>query len=157
MAISTEMREYATPEQVLDLMMRFWSEAAEDPRLGKMVAQAGTIVRLHFTDVLTAEGDPKGFTLYLDREPFEVVGGLGGLPESEVFASSAVWFALVRGQRRMAMAIAEGDITYTGPVRKFLRIVPILQNFDFDMWSDVKYERRTQDLGPPDGVERRRG
>lgn len=150
------MQNDASPEQILDRMMQFWEDAVADPKLGSRIARAGTTVQIHFTDVLTPAGEPMGFTLLLDRDPCEVVGGFLDA-EVELYAPAKMWFALARGHRRTAMAIAEGDITYNGPVRKFLRIVPMLQNFDFAVWSGVRFERRTQDLGPPGGEERRGG
>lgn len=128
------MEQKANLDTMVDLAMQFWEAGAADERLGRRLAAAGCVVHIHFT----IGDEDKGFTLMMDREPIEVIGGFVGDAEVEIFGSAADWLALIRQDKRMSMAIARGEMTYTGPVRKFLRIVPMLQNFDFDMWSGVQ-------------------
>jgi hypothetical protein len=61
----------------------------------------------------------------MDREPVEIRSGAVGDPEVEIFMSSSDIDSFWAGDLHLAMAIAEGKVQYTGPVRKFLRIVPI--------------------------------
>lgn len=149
--LETTVDRYVDADRILDLSMQFWETAAADERLGSRLAGAGTVVHVHFTDV----GDGQGFTLFLDRNPIEVVGGFVGDAEVNIYGTAAAWLKLVRQDKRLAIAIAKGEMDYTGPVRKFLRIVPILQNFEFSMWEGVRYDRRERAEGAPPEGERR--
>jgi hypothetical protein len=89
---------------------------------------AQTTVHIHFEDV---DGSA-GCTIWLDRSPIAAEVGIVGEAEIELFGPSRRFMGLVTGEEAMAIVIARGDITYTGPVRKFLRVVPILRSFDFE-------------------------
>jgi putative sterol carrier protein len=102
----------------------------DDPAAGARVALADTKVRIKLSD-----GAGYAFTLYLDREPVE----LGEAdPDAEiVLAMTASQLEqLTRGDLALAMEIAHGRIAYSGPVRKFLRIIPILRAAGRDWLAD---------------------
>ena len=92
---------------------------AEDPAGGARAALADTTVRIKLSDGYAV-------TLFLDREPVE-------LHTAEYDAEIALAMTapqleqLIRGELALAMEIAHGRIAYSGPVRKFLSIVPILR------------------------------
>jgi hypothetical protein len=44
----------------------------------------------------------------------------------------------IRRRKTLAMAIAHGEISYEGPVRKFLRVMPIMRRLNFDSWTGVR-------------------
>lgn len=89
--------------------------------LDDRLALAGTTVTITLAD----EPDLSS-TLLLDRSPIEVLGGVG---DSE----ARMWIASVDLQRTwspdfyLPMAIAKGRVRIAGPIRKFLRIVPVLR------------------------------
>ena len=77
---------------------------------------------LHFTDAKDV-----AVTLLLDREPPEAVASALPEAETQIHASAEQWDAFWKGEYPLAMAIARGEVSYRGPVRKFLRVVPILR------------------------------
>ena len=85
------------------------------------VALADTTVRFNLSG-----GDGYGFTLYLDRAPVEL-----GADDPEAQISVAMTprqlEELAHGELALAMEIAHGRVAYHGPVRKFLRVIPILR------------------------------
>jgi hypothetical protein len=91
----------------------------DDSAAGARAALADTTVRIDLSDGYAV-------TLFLDREPVE-------LDTAEYDAEIALAMTtpqleqLIRGELALAMEIAHGRIAYSGPVRKFLRIVPILR------------------------------
>ena len=103
---------------------------ADDPAAGARVALADTTVRIKLSG-----GAGYAFTLYLDREPVEL-----GEAESDaeiVLAMTAPQLEqLTRGELALAMEIAHGRIAYSGPVRKFLRVIPILRAAGRDWLAD---------------------
>src|ERR1700757_2288141 len=96
--------------------------ARDDTDVGERVALSRTAVALHFTGA-----EDVAVTLLLDRDPLEAVAR--ALPEAEgdIYASAEQWDAIWTGEYQLAVGIARGEITYRGPVRKFLRTVPILR------------------------------
>lgn len=118
------------PEQMAELTRRFFAENAEDPRLAERLARAQTTVHVRFSD-------DAGITLHMDRSPIQVEAGLVGAAEIELQGTPETFLAFVRGERHMAMAITSGELEYRGPVRKFLRILPILRTCDFSVWRGV--------------------
>jgi hypothetical protein len=91
----------------------------DDSAAGARAALADTTVRIDLSDGYAV-------TLFLDREPVE-------LDTAEYDAEIALAMTtpqleqLIRGELALAMEIAHGRIAYSGPLRKFLRIVPILR------------------------------
>ncbi|MGE4425239.1 MAG: hypothetical protein AB7G37_02165 [Solirubrobacteraceae bacterium] len=139
------MTATASAEELVDLLVRFFDGGSHDQELAERVAFANTTMAIHLTDAARETG----CTVHLTRIPLECVPGIDANAEIQVYTPTKVLLDVIAGRRAMSMAIADGDIQYTGPVRKFLRVAPILQRFDFDIWrghvgrrSDA--ERRAQ-------------
>ena len=94
---------------------------AREHGLSDRLKLAGTTINITLAD----EPD-LSVTLLLDRSPIEVVDDL-------IDAEARIWIASVDLTRiwspdfYLAMAITKGRLRIEGPVRKFLRIVPILR------------------------------
>lgn len=116
------------PQNMADKTVEFFLQAAHDEHLGDRLALANTSVHIHFTDDV-------GLTLRLDSQPISAEPRIVGQAEVELWGSADKFLSYIRGERHLAMAIMHGDIEFAGPVRKFLRIMPILRSFDFSMWS----------------------
>lgn len=108
-------------QQVFDAFLRIMDQAAKEPHIGPRLALADTVVHIHFAD------SPQDLvlTLFLDRTPVEAVVGAQGHPEITLEARTADVLRFWTGNYHLAMGIARGEVTYTGPVRKLLRVVPI--------------------------------
>jgi hypothetical protein len=115
------------PQEMAQRTADFFMQAAHDQRLGERLALAGTTVHIHYTDDV-------GVTLNLDKSPISAEPRIIGNAEVELWGSPELFVAFVRREKQMAMAINNGELEYRGPVRKFLRIVPILRSFDFGVW-----------------------
>jgi hypothetical protein len=116
------------PQLMADQTVEFFLQAAHDEHLGDRLALANTSVHIHFTDTV-------GVTLRLDSQPITAEPRITGQAEVELWGSADKFLQYARGERHLAMAIMYGDVEFAGPVRKFLRIMPILRSFDFSMWS----------------------
>lgn len=110
-------------EQLLDEFVDTLASGVRYHALDDRLALAGTVITITLAD----EPDLSS-TLMLDRSPIEVVDGVGA-SDSE----ARMWIASVDLQRiwspdfYLPMAIAKGRVRIAGPIRKFLRIVPILR------------------------------
>jgi hypothetical protein len=74
-----------------------------------------------------ARSPKRSVTLLLDRDPPEVADG--GEPAEitiELSAKQAERFA--RGDLALPTRIANGEVSYTGPVRKYLSLDPIIRS-----------------------------
>lgn len=116
-----------------ELMVEFFNRAAEDAELSERMSFANTVVHMHFTDLV----GENACTVSLDRDPISAELGAVGSGEVELFGTAQVYQDLFLGSDQLPIAILNGKISYTGPVRKFLRVVPILQSFDFDMFRGL--------------------
>jgi hypothetical protein len=116
-----------------ELTARFFNRAGDDAELSERMSFADTVVHIHYTD-LPASQDV--CTVWLDRTPIGGEVGAIGQPEIELYATAGVFMDLFAGRVALPIAIVRGDVEYRGPVRKFLRVVPILSSFDFDMFRD---------------------
>lgn len=96
--------------------------AAVTPELSSSLALSRTVTRF-----CVQEAPELSLTLLLDREPIEAVQGSAGEAESEILIGAHDLLSFVRGELQLPMAIAKGRVSYTGPVRKFLRAAPILR------------------------------
>lgn len=92
---------------------------ADDSAAGARAALADTTVQIKLSDEYTV-------TLFLDREPVELDTAEHDA-EIELAMTGRQLEQLIRGELALAMEIAHGRIAYSGPVRKFLRIIPILR------------------------------
>ncbi|MCW3015490.1 MAG: hypothetical protein JWO02_2582 [Solirubrobacterales bacterium] len=113
------------------LTAAFFKRAAQDEELSERMSFADTVVHIHFTDL---EG-VNACTVWLDRTPIGAEVGAIGQAEVELFATGQVWMDLFVGKGQLPISIVRGDVSYSGPVRKFLRVVPLLSSFDFEMFK----------------------
>lgn len=122
---STSVTPASTPavqssREVFDAFKEIMDLAAADEVIGQRLALAGTTVQVHFED------DPElVMTMLLDRVPIETIGRAVGHPEVHLYIHSRDVFRFWTGDYHLAMGIAKGEVTYRGPVRKMLRVVPI--------------------------------
>ena len=111
----------ASPKAMASLTAEFFARAGLESELSERMSFAHTTVHIHFID-----GDEEaGCTVWLDRTPISAEVGFIGDVEVELFGSCKAFTDMITGKEAMAMLIARGEVTYTGPVRKFLRVVPI--------------------------------
>jgi hypothetical protein len=111
----------AHSEQALERFCVAMEAAADNPTLSRNLARADTTVRIELAD------DPDlAITLLLDRTPIEVVDPIDAAVELSI--ASVDLDRLRSPDFHLAMAIARGRVTYSGDVRKFLRITPIVRH-----------------------------
>jgi phospholipid/cholesterol/gamma-HCH transport system ATP-binding protein len=95
--------------------------ASEDEHIAQRLGLAGTTIRIELAD----EPD-LAITLALEEATVDV--GPGSRPtEVEMVLSSVDLERLWSGDFNLAMAIARGRVRVNGPVRKFLRVMPIVR------------------------------
>ena len=112
---------HAQSEALLHEFVETMREASYDEDLSARLALAETSVQFVLAD------DPDlAVTLYLDRSPIEVDDRPAGPAEITLRIASFDLAQLGRGNFKLAMAIARGRVASSGPVRKFLRVVPVL-------------------------------
>jgi hypothetical protein len=96
--------------------------AAQNERLSRVLARANTSVRIELAD------EPElSTTLLLDRNPIEIVQ-TNEPAEVEISIVSVDLARLYSPDFHLAMAIARGRVGYSGPVRKFLRVTPVVRH-----------------------------
>lgn len=108
---------------------------ADDARASERMALADTTVRLELTD-----GPGYAITILLNRAPIAL---------SEVEEEAQITLAmtaiqleeLTRGELAVAMEIAHGRIAYSGPVRRFLRVLPILRRVSRQWLAGPDHDR----------------
>ncbi|MBA2348989.1 MAG: SCP2 sterol-binding domain-containing protein [Solirubrobacterales bacterium] len=122
-----------------ELTSEFFLQAATDERLGSRLALAQTTVHIHFNDDI-------GVTLRLDKTPIEAEPQIIGTAEVEIWGSADRFLTFALGQTHMSMAIMRGEIEYQGPVRKFLRIMPMLRSFDGSVWKRARPDEVPDEL-----------
>lgn len=94
----------------------------KDPDVVERLVRAPLAVAIHCSD------DPGTvFTLRFDREPVELVAGAQADAEVRLNAPAAVWRAFLAGELHLPAAIVRDEVSYGGPVRRFLRLTPILR------------------------------
>jgi hypothetical protein len=112
---------HAFSERVLEAFALTVEHITEYPELARRLAAANTTVT-----VTLADEPDVSVTLLLDRTPIEV---LEGRRDAEVHLSVAsvdldhIWSV----DFQLGMAIVRGRVRVSGPVRKFLRVLPILR------------------------------
>jgi hypothetical protein len=112
----------AYTEAALDRFCAAMEAAAQDERLSSVLARANTTVRICLAD------DPElCITLLLDRNPIEVAD-TDAPAEVEMSIVSVDLARLYSPDFHLAMAISRGRVRYTGPVRKFLRVTPVVRH-----------------------------
>lgn|GEM_PF-4522050 len=102
-------------------VLELWEQAAADDEARRLLGRVGRTVRLSSADLQDASvlirlhGDIELFEDASERADIELSMGTADLERH------------ADGKLRMAMAIAAGRATFSGPVREFLRVVPIVQ------------------------------
>jgi hypothetical protein len=137
--------EDSEAQRMAAMTAAFFARAGDEPELSERMGFAQTTVHIHFED----EEGSAGCTVWLDRSPITAEVGIVGEAEIELSGPSRRFMGLVTGAESLAIVIARGDITYTGPVRKFLRVVPILRAFDFEAFRGAV--RPKDETVPADG------
>jgi hypothetical protein len=112
----------AYTEGALERFCMAMEAASRDGRLSSVLARANTTIRIELAD------DPELYvTLLLDRQPIEVAEG--DVPaEVEMSIVSVDLARLYSPDFHLAMAITRGRVGYRGPVRKFLRVTPVVRH-----------------------------
>jgi hypothetical protein len=118
------------PHQMADVTARFFNGGADDPKLGDRLALANTTVQFHFSE-------DAGVTLDMTKAPIHAEPEIVGDAEVHLYGSPELWLQIIRREKQAAMCITRGELAYEGPVRKWLRIVPILRSLDFSMWREL--------------------
>lgn len=122
------------PDRIAALAVELFERAGADEDLGERLAFAGTIVRVTFTDETSDHS--ASCTIYLDREPVGAELGSVCPAEVEITGSVQQWKRIIRGDDWIQMAILHGGLTYTGPVRKFLRVTPMLSRCSYTAFRE---------------------
>jgi len=116
-----ESHAQAESKRVLEAFAACIERAANEPVLGRRLALANTTVEVRLAD------DPDlAVTLLLDRTPPEVVDG-GANAQTRLLIASVDLDRLWSKEFQLGMAIVRGRVRYSGQVRKFLRVVPMLR------------------------------
>ena len=109
-------------ERALELFTTTLETGVRDKGLDDRLALASTTIAITLAD------EPEmSATLLLDRTPIEVVDGITSDAESQIWITSVDLERIWSPDFYLPMAIAKGRIRVAGPVRKFLRIIPILR------------------------------
>jgi phospholipid/cholesterol/gamma-HCH transport system ATP-binding protein len=137
-------RAHAQSERVLESFAASIEDAAEDPEISRRLALADTRV-----EVTLADEPDLSLILLLDRTPIELRRGGGGEDDAEVTLEIASFDLahLLSGEFKLAMAIARGRVRASGPVRKFLTIVPILRSLEAGHGADPPTTSRRNGAG----------
>lgn len=134
-----------SPEEFVRLLEEFFEMAAQEQQLASRMAFARTTVAIHLTDA--PEGT--GVTLQLQKMPIGAAPGVDPNAEIHMYAPTALWLDMLADRVPLPMAVHHGDVEYSGPVRKFLRVAPILRGFDYDVWRGKLGERKSGDIANP--------
>jgi len=135
------------PEEFLRRLEEFFVRAGDEPDLAERMTFARTTVALHLTDA----PDGTGATLHLTSMPIDARPGIDPGAEIHMYAPTELWLEMLAGRVPLPIAVAHGQVEYSGPIRKFLRVAPILKNFDFDVWRGQLGAR--QDDVPNPGLD----
>ncbi|MHB8690470.1 MAG: hypothetical protein ACYDHH_04425 [Solirubrobacteraceae bacterium] len=114
------------------------AELIGDEVYGERLALAGTTVEINLVDAPS----PTAFSMLLDRHPVELVEGSYPDAEVKLYMTADDLAAFWSGELHAAIAITDGRIGYRGPVRKVLRVLPIVRR---------QSERFTQQVQHPLG------
>ncbi|MBA2764090.1 MAG: hypothetical protein H0U42_05305 [Thermoleophilaceae bacterium] len=109
-------------DQLMDVLENFLAAACQaDERLARRLCVADTVWTTYLTDA------DQAFTIYLDRFPIEFRRDEDPSAEVKVYGSVADNIDAWTGRNFLGLAIANGTVTYEGPVRKVLRVVPMFR------------------------------
>lgn len=134
-----------SPDEFVKLLEEFFEMAAQEQQLASRMAFARTTVAIHLTDA--PEG--AGVTLHLTKMPIRATAGVDPKAEIHMHAPTPLWLDMLADRIPLPMAVHHGDVEYSGPVRKFLRVAPILRGFDYDVWRGRLGARGGTDVANP--------
>jgi len=144
-----ESRARYEAERTLDGMARIFENAGHDPDLNARLCLANTSIAITLAD----ETD-LSVTLQLTKPPLEVLDGVAD-PESHIWIASVDLNRMWSREFHLPLAIANGRVRVSGPVRKFLRITPILREIAASgraqSRSTKQEERGQEERGQEDG------
>lgn len=137
MNAATNIRGDAPPtdSELLDMLRELFA-AADDGVASQRPSRAQTTVTIHVEQPDGTGPTPLAY-LALDREPV-VVERAGAKAEVDLVLTREDLAALLCGELHLALAIARGDVSYRGPVRKFLRITPVLRALASPEWPPAR-------------------
>jgi len=116
------LEEFAKdPAAALEALRAIIESAEADPVLAERLTQRSTSVAVHLGP------DPLVVTVRFDRRPIVVNDGADEDAEVHLYGEPRHVLMTMSGERQLAMLIARGEVAYTGPVRKVLRLMPILR------------------------------
>lgn len=108
-------------EQMFQTGVRAFQLAAEEEWICKRLAHTGTTCAWKVSDT------ELGLTALLDRSPIEVAEEAQDDAEIQIYGGEEAWLSVFSGETHLGMALARGELEWTGPVRKFLVIFPIFR------------------------------
>lgn len=115
---------YEEAKEIYANQARVGQEIAKEESLSKRLALADITFQVCCTD------HPDLCTTFLfDRNPVEVHEGEHEDVEVRFYSTAQEVLEFWSGEMHLAMRIANGYVGYEGPVRKVLRVVPILRRF----------------------------
>lgn len=134
----------ARAQEVYDAFAGVMTQAALHADISSRLALAEIVTHVHLRD------SPQGLvlTLLFDRSPVEIAHGAVGNADVELFVDTQDVLRFWTGDMQLAMGIADGDVTYRGPVRKLLRIVPIARR----LVADFKAQAVQSGLAAPESA-----
>lgn len=111
------------PERVVEASRAAIEELVGDAGVSNRLALVPAVIELAVSD----PGAPP-LTLMFDAAPVAALTGRGAsVPDVRVTLSAGQLDAVWTGGLPLAVAMLRGEVTYEGPVRKLLRVVPILR------------------------------
>jgi phospholipid/cholesterol/gamma-HCH transport system ATP-binding protein len=116
----SQPNDSAEGRALLDELSTAIEEASYDDRLSSSLALADTTVRINLADA-----DGLGVTLLLDRTPIQALNGAADA-QVQITMSSSDLKRLWSEDFNLPLAIGRGEVQARGPVRRFLRVAPIL-------------------------------
>lgn len=110
----------STPAQRISSFVMAVEEALSDGEVARRVGQAGCLVRLDFTD----RPVQPVFLLFDIRCPRATTDAQGPRPDVVLTLATADLDCCLQ---ELPLRILSGEIRFEGPVRKFLRVLPVLR------------------------------
>jgi hypothetical protein len=118
-------------QAAVDRFSTAMATAARDERMSTVLSRANTTVRIVLAD------DPElSVGLLLDRQPIAVTDGTDPA-EVEMSIVSVDLSRLYSPDFHLSMAIQRGRVGYRGPVRKFLRVTPVVRHASLSSLSNI--------------------
>lgn len=113
----------STPAQRISRFTAAVEEALRDGDVARRVGQAGILVRFDFTD---RPVQPVFLVLDVGR-PRATTDAQGPRPDVVLTLATADLDCCLHDGEELPLRILSGEIRFEGPVRKFLRVLPVLR------------------------------